>query len=57
MNAIGVLVQASAGAGTMTLTQFQAGFQPLLVGLIGALVLTLWLAETGTAARNLPGKP
>lgn len=47
------LVRASAGADTITLAQFQAGFQPLLVGIVAALVLTCLLKETGTTARKV----
>jgi MFS family permease len=46
------LVQASAGADTISLAQFQAGFKPLLGGILLALVLTLFLKETGPAARK-----
>jgi MFS family permease len=45
------LVQASSG-GTLDLKQYQAGFQPLLYGIFGALILTCFLKETGFAARR-----
>ena len=34
------------------LEQYQAGFQPLLYGILGALVLTFFLKETGTAVAG-----
>src|SRR6267142_2186547 len=46
------LVAASGESDTMTLEHYQAGFQPLLYGIILALVLTCFLKETGTAARR-----
>jgi len=46
------LVRASAGADTISLEQFQAGFRPLLGGIFLALILTFLLKETGTAARK-----
>lgn len=46
------LVAAGNGAETLTLSQYQAGFQPLLVGILIALVLTFFLRETGPAARR-----
>jgi MFS family permease len=36
------------------LAHYQAGFQPLLYGLLLALILTLFLRETGSAARKSP---
>jgi hypothetical protein len=47
----GLLRTASAGAETMTLEHYQAAFVPLLYGVGLALVLTLALKETGSAAR------
>jgi MFS family permease len=35
------------------LALYQAGFKPLLFGIIGALILTAFLKETGTGARKL----
>jgi MFS family permease len=53
----GRLVRASAGADTITLAQFQAGFQPLLVGIVIALALAVMLKETGPAVRKPRGTP
>jgi hypothetical protein len=36
----------------MALTQYQAGFKPLLFGILLSGILTLFLKETGTAARK-----
>jgi MFS family permease len=47
----GLLRTASGGAESMTLDHYQAAFLPLLYGVALALVLTLLLKETGTAAR------
>ncbi len=46
------LVRVSAGAEEMTLEHYQAGFKPLLYGIIAALILTLFLKETGPVARK-----
>jgi MFS family permease len=46
------LVRVSEGAETMSLEHYQAGFQPLLYGILLALVLTCFLKETGPAARK-----
>jgi MFS family permease len=43
------LVQASTANGALDLTQYQAGFQPLLYGIFLALILTCFLKETGSA--------
>ena len=48
----GLLESASAGAAARTLEHYQATFQPLLVGVALAIVLTLLLRETGPAARR-----
>src|SRR6185369_6389483 len=45
------LVRASEGGDAMSLAQYQAGFRPLLVGILLALILTFFLKETGPAAR------
>jgi MFS family permease len=47
----GALERASAGAAQRTLEHYQATFQPLLIGVGVAIVLTLFLRETGAAAR------
>jgi MFS family permease len=47
----GILRSVSGGAGSMTLDHYQMAFQPLLYGVGLALVLTLVLKETGSAAR------
>jgi MFS family permease len=44
------LVSVSETSGMTGLEQFQAGFQPLLYGIVLALVLTCFLKETGSAA-------
>lgn len=44
------LVTDADADGPLSLAQYQAGFQPLLVGILGALVLSLMLKETGPAA-------
>jgi hypothetical protein len=42
-----------AAAGDQTgLEQYQAGFQPLLYGIVAALVLTFLLKETGPAVMR-----
>ena len=46
------LVEASGGGGTMALEHYQAGFGPLLFGVLAALVLTCFLKETGPAVRK-----
>lgn len=46
------LVRVSEGSETMSLSHYQAGFQPLLYGVALALVLTFLLKETGPAARK-----
>lgn len=48
------LVEVSAGANEMSLEHYQAGFKPLLLGVAIALILTLFLRETGPAARKTP---
>jgi MFS family permease len=45
-----MLMKASAG-GARELGHYQTAFQPLLYGVALALVLTLFLRETGSAAR------
>jgi MFS family permease len=46
------LVQAPGDDDTMSLAHYQAGFEPLLYGIVLALVLTCLLKETGPAARR-----
>ena len=47
-----LLRKAAGGAESMTLAHFQAAFDPLLWGIGLAIVLTLVLKETGSAARR-----
>jgi MFS family permease len=44
-----VLMRVSGGAATMTLEHYQTTFEPLLYGVVVAVVLTLFLKETGPA--------
>jgi MFS family permease len=46
------LVQLSEGAETLTLEHYQAGFKPLLYGIVLVLILTGFLKETGPATRK-----
>lgn len=46
------LVQMSEGAETLTLEHYQAGFKPLLYGIMLVLVMTCFLKETGPATRK-----
>jgi len=46
------LVRVSEGSETMSLADYQAGFKPLLYGIVAALILTCFLKETGPAARK-----
>jgi MFS family permease len=48
----GLLTRASAGATERTLEHYQTTFQPMLIGVAIAIVLTLLLRETGPAARQ-----
>ena len=45
-----LLTAVSGGASPMTLEHYQTAFQPLLYGVGLAIVLTLFLKETGSAA-------
>jgi MFS family permease len=47
-----VLLAVSGGATTMTLEHYQTAFEPLLYGVAIAMVLTLFLKETGPAVRR-----
>jgi sugar phosphate permease len=44
-----ILHKVSSGASQMTLEHYQAGFEPLLYGVVIAIVLTFLLKETGPA--------
>jgi len=46
------LVQMPEGDNELALAHYQAGFKPLLYGVLVALILTAFLKETGPAARN-----
>jgi len=50
----GSLLASVSGGGTRGLEHYQAAFQPLLYGVGLAIVLTLFLKETGSAARRAP---
>jgi MFS family permease len=47
-----ILMNVSGGASTMNIEHYQTTFQPLLYGVGLAIVLTLFLKETGPAARR-----
>jgi MFS family permease len=47
-----ILVAVSGGATTMNLEHYQTAFEPLLYGVGVAILLTLWLKETGPAVRG-----
>jgi len=46
------LQQVSGGASELELPHFQRAFQPMLVGVLIAIVLCLFLKETGSAAKE-----
>jgi MFS family permease len=46
------LVEMPEGNTNLALAYYQAGFKPLLYGILIALVLTLFLRETGPAAKK-----
>jgi hypothetical protein len=46
------LVEMPQGDINLALAHYQAGFKPLLYGIIVALVLTFFLKETGPARRK-----
>jgi MFS family permease len=46
------LVEMPEGDTRLALAHYQAGFKPLLYGILVALVLTLFLKETGPATRK-----
>jgi MFS family permease len=47
-----ILVAVSGGAGTMSLEHYQTAFEPLLYGVVLAVILTIFLKETGPAVRG-----
>jgi len=47
-----ILVSVSGGAARMSLEHYQTAFEPLLYGVGLALLLTLFLKETGPAVRR-----
>ncbi len=49
-----LLQKVSGGARQMTLEHYQQGFEPLLYGVAVAIVLCLFLRETGPAAKAVP---
>jgi MFS family permease len=51
------LVQAPADDETMGLAHYQAGFAPLLYGIVAAIALACFLKETGPAARRTAVTP
>ena len=50
-------MNASGGAATPTLRDYQTTFSPLLLGVFIAIVLAWILKETGSAAQRQPGAP
>ena len=48
------ILTAVAGGASRTLDVYQTTFQPLLYGVVLAIVLTIFLRETGTAAKSAP---
>jgi len=47
------LVEMPEGDASLALAHYQAGFRPLLYGIIVALILTFFLKETGPARRKI----
>lgn len=47
-----ILAGVSGGAARMTLDHYQTAFEPLLYGVVLAIVLTIFLKETGPAVRS-----
>jgi len=50
-------MNATGGAATPTLRDYQTTFSPLLLGVFIAIILAWILKETGSAARRQPGAP
>jgi hypothetical protein len=46
------LVEMTEGDTSLALARYQAGFKPLLYGIIIALILTFFLRESGPATRK-----
>ena len=46
------LMEMPEGDTSLALAHYQAGFQPLLYGIVLALILTIFLRETGPAIRK-----
>jgi hypothetical protein len=46
------LVRSAEDTDATALAHYQAGFKPLLFGIAGALILTCFLKETGSATRK-----
>jgi hypothetical protein len=46
------LVEMPEGDTSLALAHYQAGFRPLLYGILMALILTVFLKETGPASRK-----
>ena len=46
------LQQSSGGASQLSVSHFQSAFRPMVVGVLIAIVLCLFLKETGPAARD-----
>ena len=51
------LVQMPEGGRELALAHYQAGFKPLLYGILLALVLVCFLRETGPAVRKNGSNP
>jgi MFS family permease len=47
-----LLVTVSEGSESMTLEHYQTAFNPMLLGIVAAVILTCLLKETGPAART-----
>jgi MFS family permease len=52
-----LMQEPGAGADTAALALYQAGFQPLLWGVLAVIILTFFLRETGPAARPIVPSP